>query len=216
MNRRSSFIWLLVSLIFLVSGSLLVLSRPRVNEQDLQLSEVNKLAVTGALHFAGAADARVTVIEFSDFQCPECKKAKAITDWLQATYGERVQFVYRHFPITPLHPHALAASNASEAAASQGKFWEYADLLLDQQNVWSEVKDPGDLFLAYGRQVGVPDLTRFQDEVRNMNYRQVVLQDLKLGNQLGVGSVPAYFVNGQKFTPKGLQLAVERILSKPQ
>src|SRR5216117_2425428 len=90
--------------------------------------------VSAVDHALGASHAPVTVVEFGDFECPNCKQAAPAVKLLLERFEERVRFVYRHFPLMDVHPHALLAAQAAEAAGAQGKFWQMHDMLFDNQS----------------------------------------------------------------------------------
>lgn len=172
--------------------------------------------VLGTANVRGPRQAPVTLVEFSDLECPACQQAQ-VTVWsLLDDYGDRIQYIYRHFPLTAIHQHALASANAAEAAAQQGKFWQYLEVLFDQQDSWSPVRHPTDLFLSYAQQVGIADIDQFRQDLKNQAFQDRVLADLKLGNESGVNAAPTFFVNGEKADISGLKLAVEKVLSKPE
>lgn len=204
-----------VSLIALFVGIFLIFAQPSQSFLNSHKPSLSVDALTGN-HFYGPENAQVTVVEFSDFQCSDCKQAQEVLTELRSQYPDRLRFVFHHFPLTATYSHTLQASNAAEAAAVQGKFWEFASLLFEQQNTWSNVSDPSDLFIAYAQQVETSNLSQFRDDVHRMVYRQIVLGDLALGNRLGISEAPTFFINDQKVPLPGLQLAVERILSKPR
>jgi len=172
--------------------------------------------VFGAAHIIGDETAPVTIVEFSDFQCPACRTAAATLDGVLEKYKGEVKFIYRHFPLTSIHKNAMAASIASEAAGEQGKFWEYSKALFDEQDAWEKLGNPQDLFINLAKEVGVADLDKFKNEIGKQVRRDLILADMGLGNQLGVDATPTFFVNGEKVSTGGLTLAVEKILSKPQ
>lgn len=89
-------------------------------------------------HSLGPADAPVIVVEFSDFQCPYCKSADLIVKQIMAQYPGKIRFVYRHFPLTTIHPYAMQAAQASECANEQEKFWEIHDLIFSNQQAFSQ------------------------------------------------------------------------------
>ena len=84
-------------------------------------------------HIRGAPDAPITLVEYGDYECPYCRALTTVVDGLLERLGDRLRFVFRHFPLTPAHPHAFHAAEAAEAAAAQGKFWELHDLLFTPQ-----------------------------------------------------------------------------------
>ena len=95
----------------------------------------------------GNGEARAVVVEYSDFQCPACAAYEPVVDRMLEELGDQVVLVYRHYPLTSIHNNAQLAAQAAEAAGLQGKFWEMHDQLFLQQTVWSEVKDPTDMFV---------------------------------------------------------------------
>ncbi|QDP97788.1 Na+/H+ antiporter NhaA [Microlunatus elymi] len=141
-------------------------------------------------HVRGPVDAAITVIEFGDFQCPHCGQAESIARSLLAE--EDVRFVWRHLPLTDVHPDALLAAEATEAAATQGKFWEMHDLLLAQQNQLT----PDDL-LRHARQLGL-DVDRFDRELSDHTHQARVAQDVESADLSGATGTPTFFINGAR------------------
>ena len=140
-------------------------------------------------HVRGPADARVTLVEYGDFQCPYCGDAYPIVlellerfDWLR--------FVFRHMPLADLHPRAPAAAEASEAAAAQGRFWEMHDRLFENQHALADA-DLRDHAAALEL-----DVERFDRELREGVHRARVEEDFRGGAAGGIPSTPRFFVNG--------------------
>ena len=196
-----------------MAGASFFLSKPIPNS-SVKIDQ-QKLVV-GAAHIIGDETAPVTIVEFSDFQCPACRSATATLDGVLGKYEGEIKFIYRHFPLTSIHKNAMAASIASEAAGEQGKFWEYSKALFDKQDAWEKLGNPQDLFVNLAKEIGVADLDKFKNEIGKQMKRDLILADMSLGNQLGVDATPTFFVNGEKVSTGGLTLAVEKILSKPQ
>lgn len=192
-------------------GVSLFFSSPKSNE-SLPLD--NSALTNNAVNTLGPQEAPVTVVEFSDFQCQACRASWPQVESLLDKYPDKIRFIYRHFPLTSIHQHAVIAAAAAEAAADQGKFWEYAGLLFDQQETWSQTRDPKELFVSFAKQIEIPDPDKFQKDLENQTGKDRVLAELQLGNKLGVNATPTFFVNGEKTTAAGLQLAVEKVLSK--
>jgi len=210
--------WKLLTLI--LGGTVLILiaaslffSKP-VDNTSVKFDQ-QKLVV-GAAHITGDENAPVTIVEFSDFQCPACRTAAATLDGVLEKHKGEIKFIYRHFPLTSIHKNAMAASIASEAADEQGKFWEYSKALFDKQDAWEKLGNPQDLFVNLAKEAGMADLDKFKNEIGKQARRDMILADMSLGNQLGVDATPTFFVNGNKVSAGGLTLAVEKILSKPQ
>jgi len=144
----------------------------------------------------GPDDAPVTIIEFSDFQCPFCQKSVPVLQELRRMYGDKIRLIYRDFP-GQNHPNAFAAAEASECAHEQGRFWEYHDLLFNRQapdGLWN--------FDGLAAESGL-DVDAFRGCVNSGRFRSEVRKDLEAGLRLGVTSTPTFFVNGRPLV--GLQ-----------
>jgi len=138
----------------------------------------------------GPATAPVEIVEFSDFQCPFCLRAHPTVDQVLKTYGDRVHFVYRHYPL-PGHPNARPAAEAAACAEEQGKFWPYHDKLFASQSKLSDAdlkQDAADLGM---------DASKFNACVDGHKYAAKVEADMRAGQDAGVDGTPAFFINGR-------------------
>ncbi|WP_133979050.1 Na+/H+ antiporter NhaA [Kribbella voronezhensis] len=141
-------------------------------------------------HIRGPASASVTLVEYGDFECPYCGLAEPVVRDL--LHDDDLRYVWRHLPLTDVHPRAQIAAEASEAAAAQGRFWEMHDLLLANQ----EDLLPKDL-MAYAEQLGL-DSRRFHDDVKRHVAAARVAQDVESADLSGVSGTPTFFINGQR------------------
>ncbi len=148
-------------------------------------------------HSAGPVSAAITVIEYADYQCPACARIQPIVKQLIARYSDRVRFVFRDFPLEQIHPNALAAAEAAEAAEAQGKFWEMHDKLFESQAEWKALADPIPTFTGYAAALGI-DAVRFRADLTNHTYRPVVKDSAAGALALGVNSTPTFFINGKR------------------
>ena len=137
----------------------------------------------------GPKDAPVTIVEFSDFECPYCGSAFETVEQVMNAYAGKVRLVYRQFPLS-FHPHAAKAAEASLCAADQGKFWEYHDVLFKNQ----KKLDPTEL-KAHATEVGI-DAQKFGQCLDSGDKKAAVDADQKAGLAAGVGGTPAFFING--------------------
>ena len=142
-------------------------------------------------HIRGSADARVTLVEYGDFECPYCGQAESVIRELLADFGD-VRYVWRHLPLADVHPHAQRAAEAAEAAAGQGAFWEMHDLLFQHQDALR----PSDLE-GYARSLGL-DAERFNEELRMHDHAARVADDVDSADLSGVSGTPTFFVNGRR------------------
>jgi protein-disulfide isomerase len=142
----------------------------------------------------GSADAAVTLVEFSDFHCPFCRRVQPTLKELLERYPGKVKLVYRDFPIDSLHPEARRAAEAARCARDQGKFWEYHDVLFAE----APKAAPEDLERFAGK-VGL-DLATFRSCLSGETHRAAVQRDFDDGTRLGVAGTPAFFINGRPFS----------------
>jgi protein-disulfide isomerase len=141
----------------------------------------------------GSASAPIEMIEFSDFQCPFCQRANPTVDQVLKTYGDRVRFVYRHYPL-PNHPNARPAAEAAACAADQGKFWPYHDRLFANPSKLGDA----DLKQA-AAELGL-NATQFNSCVDSHKFRAQIDADLRAGEEAGVNGTPAFFINGRSIS----------------
>lgn len=142
-------------------------------------------------HIRGPADAVVTLVEYGDLECPYCGQAEAVIRELLTDFGD-LRYVWRHLPLTDVHPRAQLAAEASEAAAAQGAFWPMRDLLLEHQDELA----PKDL-IRYAEGLGL-DVNSFTDDLRNHRWTERIAADVESADLSGVAGTPSFFVNGQR------------------
>jgi len=146
--------------------------------------------VSAVDHVLGPAHAAVTLVEYGDFECPNCKQAAPAVKLMLARFAEHVRLVFRHFPLEEVHPHALLAAQAAEAAAGQGKFWQMHDLLFENN---SHLKR--NQLGAYAEKLEL-DMPRFNLELDDEVYLQRVREQIEGGVRSGVHATPTFFING--------------------
>ena len=149
---------------------------------------------TDAAPVRGPANAPVTIVEFSDFECPFCKRAHPTLTQLLKDYPGKVKLVYRDFPLESIHPQARRSAEAARCAEDQGKFWDYYDVLFSE----SPKLSPDDL-KRYAAQVGM-DVKKFDECVAAGVHKATVQRDLDEGTRLGVNGTPAFFINGRSLS----------------
>ena len=141
----------------------------------------------------GPADALVTLLEYGDFECPFCGQAFRELERLEQSVGDQVRFVFRHFPLAQVHPHARLAAEAAEAAGAQGKFWEMHDTLFTHQQAL-ELSD----LLSYVDDLGL-DRARLSRDLQEHRFSRKVRRDFMEGVRSGVNGTPTIFINGQRW-----------------
>jgi protein-disulfide isomerase len=149
--------------------------------------------VTGRDHALGPADAPITIVEYGDYECPSCLNAVPVIKKVREELGDRLRFVFRHFPQSSIHPHASAAAEAAEAAADQGKFWEMHQALFQHQKELADV-DLSHLALRLGLEIYKFESSRSQDK-----HRQRIKADFESGVRNGVKKTPTLFINNRRY-----------------
>ena len=156
----------------------------------------------------GEAKAPVTIVEFSDFQCPYCKKAEAILKDLLGKYKGQVKLAYRDFPLRALHPQAQLAAEAGRCAEEQGKFWEYHDALLADQS-----KLDGAGLVKTAQTLGLNEKS-FQTCLTGGKFKAQVEQDVQDGTKAGVNGTPGFFINGEFVNGTQTEAEFEKIIER--
>jgi protein-disulfide isomerase len=140
----------------------------------------------------GNSNAAVTLVEFSDFQCPFCQRAAPTLKQLHEKYGDKIRIVWKDFPLTQIHPQAFKAAEAGHCAADQGKFWEYHDKLFASQQALQP-----DSLKEYATGLGL-DAEKFNSCLEASNHAERVRESVSAGARLGVNSTPTMYINGRK------------------
>jgi NhaA family Na+:H+ antiporter len=159
-------------------------------------------------HFQGPADALVTLVEYGDYQCPHCRLVYYNIRELQARLGDRLHYVYRHLPVSSMHPDAQLAAEAAEAAGAQGKFWEMHDKLYQNDQL-----DRPHL-LRYAAEIGL-DLDRFQGDLDDHAFAERVQNDFAGGIRSGVNGTPTFFLNGERYDGSWDLESLVELVQKP-
>ncbi len=140
-------------------------------------------------HLKGASKPAVTLLEYGDYQCSYCRMAYPIVEEVQKRFNRQLQFIFRHFPISQIHPFAQGAAEAAEAASAQGRFWEMHTLLFTRKDL------DYDNLKKYAAEIGI-DPDQFQRDMENHSQISRVQEDLQSGLESGVMGTPSFFVNG--------------------
>ena len=164
-------------------------------------------------HLLGGEHAPVTIVEYGDFECPNCRQAAPAVKLILEHWRGRVRLAWRHFPLEGVHPHALSAALASEAAAAQGKFWDMHDVLLENQ---AHLKT--NHLRGYARRLEL-DPARYEAEMEEQLYLQRVREQIDGGEKSGVRGTPTFFVNGAiqdvSFGLQALRERVAKLIDRP-
>lgn len=145
----------------------------------------------------GGREAKIVLIEYSDFQCPACKTYHPLLKKLTEEFGDKIAFVYRFFPLRQIHKNADLASQAAQAAGLQGKFWEMHDLIFDHQRDWAEVPKADVFFIGYAESLAL-DMNKFKNDIDSEAVKKRVDGDYQGGIDAGINSTPTFYLNGKK------------------
>jgi protein-disulfide isomerase len=187
----------------LVEISKLMDASPKAHRPKL-LEDPVTIPVDGA-PVRGPADARITLVEFSDFECPFCSAAVKQVDAVMAAYPNDVKLIYKQFPLS-MHPHAQLAAEASLAAGDQGKFWEMYEALFKNYRRLSR-----DNILALAQQLSL-DMGKFKSDLDSGKYKALIDKDLADGEAAGVYGTPSFYINGQQYNGEVTLTALKPIL----
>jgi protein-disulfide isomerase len=167
--------------------------KKKYNTTDSLKAPVVQVATAGRPERGGGAKAPVTIVEFSDYQCPFCKRGEDSVQKVFDTYGDKVRIVFRDYPL-PFHPQARPAAEAAACANAQGKFWEYNKKLFDNQSALAETN-----LKAYAKDLGL-DTAKFDECLAKKPHSAAIDKDIADGVAAGVNGTPAFFINGRSLS----------------
>ena len=147
----------------------------------------------------GPKNAPVTIVEFSDFQCPFCAEAKPLLEQVLKAYPDDVKLVFKQFPLSSIHDHAMAAAKATVAAGYQNKFWEMHDILFENNRdlSYDKLKD-------YAGKIGL-NVAVWEEDFQALDVQQAISRDLRTGKAADVDGTPAFFVNGRRVIDRSFE-----------
>lgn len=184
------------SAIILIAGIVLISSKEQ-NSQEQTEQALEQTSLADSDQTKGNKDAPVTLIEYSDFQCPACAAYHSVLKQLNEEFGQDLLIIYRHYPLRQAHKHAELAARAAEAAGKQGKFWEMHDKLFENQSDWSEERKAEEIFIEYAQSLDL-NLDQFKSNLDSSEIKDKVTRDYQSGLRLGVSSTPSFFLNKLK------------------
>jgi protein-disulfide isomerase len=160
----------------------------------------------------------VVLEEYGDYQCPPCGMLHPVLKQIEHEYGDQLRVVFRHYPLTKIHKHAMLAAQAAEAARNQGKFSQMHDRLYGTQNAWKDLADGRPTFIGYARELGL-NVERFSRDMDSPEVQQRIASDMQRGSGVGVSGTPTVFIEGQMLrheatTPDGLRQGINIMLQR--
>jgi protein-disulfide isomerase len=197
--------WIIfVAAVILLIGGLVVWSRYANPSIDVSNVNGNAVIAAGDLngnigdHTFNDTQSDVVLIEYGDFQCPGCRSAFPNVKTLLSDYDDKITFIFRNFPLKSIHPNALAAAAAAEAAGLQGQYWAMHDTLFQNQTTWQGMNSSQrtDTFKTYAEQLNL-DVARFESDLASDAVADKIAFDEALGQKANVSSTPTFVLNGE-------------------
>lgn len=186
------FIIILVACAVLFFGLLIFNKKDSGTTTNQNVSPTNHTQGTGS----------VNLTEYGDFECPGCARFYPVLKQIKEKYGDKITFQYRNFPLLSIHPNAMIAHRAAEAADKQGKFWEMHDILFENQNMWSAQAgvsqvNASSIIEGYAKQIGL-NMDQFNADRNSSEINDIIQADIQVGKDLRLSSTPSFVINGTK------------------
>lgn len=200
MDKKIKRIFLWLGIIVLVGGAVFGMIKLAGRAQSNQAALLAN-AVSASDWIRGDKNSKVVLVEYSDFQCPACKIFYSFLKNIESKYGDKLQLVYRNFPLSQ-HANATLAAQAAEAAGKQGKFWEMHDKIFEGQNIWASQgkSDAEKTLISYAQSLGL-NIDQFKNDLNSNDIKLKIENDYKGGIKSGVNATPTFFLNGKKLPP---------------
>jgi protein-disulfide isomerase len=200
-NEQRTQLWIAGIFLVLIIGITIIATLASGNAvtpaNGANFTPTQTAALSATDHTRGAANTTVSLMEYGDFQCPACGAYEPLVEQLYKTYGDKVQFVFRNFPLYQVHQDAGIGAQAAEAAALQGKYWEMHDLLYKTQATWSTAAAAdvvSKYFDGYAQSLGM-NVSTFDTDINSTAVKAKVDADATLGNTAQVNHTPTFFIN---------------------
>ena len=197
---KNTIIFSIASVLIIVGFLYLVFTSSNTTTQSKSYKVAKEILKSD--HIKWSPDKKILLVEYSDYQCPNCKLWNDFFKQLEQTNSpefkkikEKITFVYRHFPLDTIHKNALSSSYAAEAAGLQGKYFEMSDLIFDKQTEWSELKDPKNFFVNLAKSLKL-DEEKFKTDMEASEVKKKVQEDKASGIQANVNSTASFYLNG--------------------
>lgn len=196
-NKNKTLIFAIAGFLFVAFFAAIIVFTKESKKVDSPTSQNGDVPINFTLDGAikGPENAPITLVEFGDYQCPACGAYHPIVNEVLQKYPSDVKLLFKHFPISSIHPFALDAALAAEAAGQQGKYYEMHNLLYERQDEWT--KDPKAKFEEYAKEIGL-DIDKFNEDIDRSDLKQKIDGQRVEGIDAGVNSTPSFFINGKK------------------
>ncbi len=180
----------------LLTGSFLLLA-PVIAVQSVKQTNWGPILAAPQARQKGDPNAKVVIVEYSDFQCPMCARIDPTVRQLMDVYKGKTRLIYKYYPLTKIHQNAMNAAHAAECAAAQNEFWPYHDRLFETQAAWAPLQDPTTNFMAIAGEVKL-DLSKFSACRADPSRELPIMQDAKEAQDRQVSATPTFFVGDER------------------
>lgn len=215
MNKNT----IIITIVSIIGTFLLLFGVYKLVNQPVQTDFPQAKQLKAKDHVKWSPEKKNILVEYSDLQCPSCKGAHDFLKTVEASGSadfeitKKATFVFRYFPLYQIHDKAYLSAYAAESAGIQGKFWEMADLLFTNQQIWSTSNDPlKEYFIEYAEDLQL-DVNQFSKDISSSKVKDRVNQDLLEAGQMGIDSTPTFFLNGQKVEVNSYQELITKLKS---
>jgi len=204
MKTKEIAIWFIVIAV-LIGGLWLLVSAVNTPLSQSAPGITNVPGVSKTDLVTGSPSAKVTLIEYADFQCPACAVMHATIKQLQGGFKDNLRLVYRFFPLTNIHQNSLISAQVAYAAGLQGKFWEMFDMIFENQDSWSDSSQAKSIFTDYAKKLGL-NLNKFTSDINSDSTKKFITDEQNEGLDLGINATPTIFINGKEIqNPAGYE-----------
>lgn len=210
-KRNKLFIGIVVVTLVLITGGVVLFSgrgaTPQVSQNSVSGSllipqgDYETSGITNGNYLQASTSAKVTVVEFGDYECPACGAYHPFVKQLLTDFAGKLNYVFRNYPLSQ-HLNAPIASQAVEAAGLQGKFWQMHDKIFETQNDWANLSDPSPLFIGYAKDLGL-NVNQFTSDLNSQKVKDKISSDTNDGNTVGITETPTLYLNAEKITLNG-------------
>ena len=196
MNSRFSLILIACVLVF---GGILFFNKKEAKSPE---NKSNTSNVKPTNHVRGNKDAKVTLTEYGDFECPACSQYYPLVEQVYDKYKDKIQFQFRNFPLIQIHQNAMVAHRAAKAASNQGKFWEMYHKLYENHSAWTSGGIATNAIRGYAEEIGL-DMKKYDEDFKSEQTNAIINADVDEGKSKGVESTPTFMINGKKINNPG-------------
>ncbi len=196
-SRQRGILWLVVLVVIALIVYGMVQLAKKSSSTSTGVSAEDPTPVTSDDWTKGNPTADMTLIEYSDLQCPACARYYPWVKQIAQEFSNDIRVAYRHYPLKQIHQNSFSAARATEAAGAQGKFWEMHDLLFERQTTWATLGDPRETFESFARQIEL-DENKYKEDFKSNAIEDAIEADITAGERARVPGTPSFFLNGKK------------------